>query len=203
MDKSKTYLALGDSYTIGEAVELKESFPFQLVSTLNDKGFNYADPKVIAVTGWTSKNLINGIKSDHIQTTFDLVTLLIGVNNQYQGLPSEHFRKEFRILLDLAIAFSAAGKESVYVLSIPDWSATPFGRNRDSETISSEVDLFNKICREETELAGIAFIDITPISRKANTDPHLTAEDRLHPSRKMYAEWVALLASQIVQKAKN
>lgn len=186
---SKTYLALGDSYTIGEAVRQKESFPFQLALKLSASGTPCKEPDVLAVTGWTTGNLISAIPGAKLDSQYDLVSLLIGVNNQYQGLPPERFRKDFMELLKIASGLSKGANKQVLVLSIPDWGATPFGQKRDSGTISTEIDLFNQICSEESAKAGIRFIDITPISRRALSSPDLTESDDLHPSGAMYSLW--------------
>lgn len=184
------YLALGDSYTIGEAVPQSESFPFQLTSELTQRGILLMEPRVIAVTGWTTSDLLRAVRAADLNERFDLVTLLIGVNNQYQGLPADDYRKEFVELLDIAGSLSEKGKAGVVVLSIPDWSVMPFAAGRDLKTIAAEIDLFNKICREESAGEGVRFVDIRPVSRLAATDPELIAEDGLHPSGKMYGQWV-------------
>lgn len=194
-----SYLALGDSYTIGEAVEQVESLPYQLVSTLNENGIAIAEPRVIAKTGWTTDELRYAIQQAQITDKFNLVTLLIGVNNQYRGYSQETYRKEFAELLDIAIAFADGIYQNVYVLSIPDWGVTDFAKQsgRDLKAISEEIDVFNEINKEETLSRQVAYVDITPISRQDN--PNLIANDGLHPSGKMYAEWVQLLVQQILR----
>ncbi|HYK77161.1 MAG TPA: SGNH/GDSL hydrolase family protein [Daejeonella sp.] len=189
---NKTYLALGDSYTIGEAVSSAESFPFQLVEELKKRGQFYAQPAVIAQTGWTTDELMEAIRSKNLSGVFDLVTLLIGVNNQYRGYPLENYRKEFKALLQTALNYAGGIEKNVLVISIPDWGVTPFAQksDRDLQQISEEIDVFNAINREESLKAGITYVDITPGSRKALADIFLLAEDGLHPSGKMYAEWV-------------
>lgn len=202
MKNKLTYLALGDSYTIGEAIEQSESFPFQLVEILNAQAVQFQNPKVIAKTGWTTDELRHAIQQEQILETFDLVTLLVGVNNQYRGYSQETYRKEFAELLEMAIGFAGGDKSKVYVVSIPDWGVTAFAKQsgRDLKTISNEIDAFNAINRKETEAKQVTYIDITPVSRQAIKKQTLIAGDGLHPSGKMYAEWAKLLAEQINAK---
>jgi lysophospholipase L1-like esterase len=195
-----TYLALGDSYTIGEAVAEKESFPYQLITVLNSAGYKFSKPKIIAKTGWTTKELQHGIKENGgLSAKYDLVTLLIGVNNQYRGYPINDYRKEFKELLQIAISFAGGNKKHVFVVSIPDWGVTAFGHasGRDTKTITQEIDDFNAVNKEEALLQGVSYTDITPSSRYATTDTSLIANDGLHPSVKMYATWAAKLAPKI------
>jgi lysophospholipase L1-like esterase len=191
-----SYLALGDSYTIGEAVPAEQSFPFQLVARLRSAGVQIDDPQIIATTGWTTDELLQGIKAENITTKFELVTLLVGVNNQYRGYSKENYRIEFRELLQAALFFANSKSERVYAVSIPDWGVTPFARksNRNVSMISAQIAAFNKINKEEAIKAGITHVDITPGSKKASTDLSLLAEDGLHPSGRMYAEWAEKLA---------
>lgn len=199
MANSIYYLALGDSYTIGEAVEQQNSFPYQLVAMLNSKEHETAVPKIIAKTGWTTDELKQAIQQEQIAETFGLVTLLIGVNNQYRGYPQDTYRKEFAQLLETAISFAGGKKENVYVVSIPDWGVTKFAKQsgRDLKTISEEIDAFNQINKQETEERKVAYVDITPISRQAVNEQSLIANDGLHPSGKMYGEWAKLIAAEI------
>ena len=201
MANKKTYLALGDSYTIGEAVEQEESFPFQLTKLLSDGGDEFEQPKVIAKTGWTTDELRHAIQQEQITEAFDLVTLLIGVNNQYRGYSQETYRTEFVELLETAISFAAGKKENVYVVSIPDWGVTEFAKNsgRDLQAISDEIDNFNRINRQETEARDVTYVDITPGSRQAIKKQNLIAGDGLHPSGKMYTEWAKLLAEEVTK----
>lgn len=194
-----TYLALGDSYTIGESVTANQSFPYQLVSELKTQNVVLASPKIIAKTGWTTDELQAAIKAENITQNYDIVTLLIGVNNQYRGYPQDVYRKEFKELLQTAISFAGNNKKRVFVVSIPDWGVTPFGKNsgRDVAKIAQEIDAFNAFNKAETVAMGISYIDITPASRNANTDLSLIATDGLHPSGKMYAEWAAKLAAAV------
>jgi len=196
------YLALGDSYTIGESVELSQSFPYQLKVSLMQQGYMVADPKIIAVTGWTTANLINGITQANLTQKYDFVTLLIGVNNQYQGKSQTQYRIEFVQLLNTAIAFANGNKKHVFVLSIPDYSVTPFAQNSDRTKIATEIDQFNDINFYESTQAGVNYLSITGISRQAAVDPSLIANDGLHPSAKMYSLWVNSLAPMVVNNLK-
>lgn len=197
---SLTYLALGDSYTIGEAVAQNLSFPFQLVNQLKTQNMVVANPKIIAKTGWTTDELQVAIKVEDIQQKFDVVTLLIGVNNQYRGNSQSTYRKEFKELLQTAISYANGNKKHVFVVSIPDWGVTPFGKSSGKavETIAKEIDAFNAINKEESLALGISYTDITPSSRNAATDLALVASDGLHPSGKMYNEWAVKVASAVI-----
>lgn len=199
-----TYLALGDSYTIGESVKQAESFPYQLQSLLKAKGSNVANPKIIATTGWTTDELQAAIKKENLTGTYSFVTLLIGVNNQYRGYPINTYKKEFAELLQTAIAFAGGDKSKVFVVSIPDWGATPFGKNsgRSAETIAAEIDNFNAANQEITLAAGVSYTNITPASRNAATDKSLIAEDGLHPSAKMYGQWAEALSTKVANVLK-
>jgi lysophospholipase L1-like esterase len=196
-----SYLALGDSYTIGEAVAQEQSFPYQLVKTLNAQGRMVAKPEIIAQTGWTTGELQTAIKPAVLPSTYGLVTLLIGVNNQYRGNSPDTYRAEFRELLQTAIAFAGGNAAHVFVISIPDWGATPFGEQsgRGQENIAREIDAFNAINKEETWKAAVSYTDITPASRNALNDKTLVAPDGLHPSGKMYGEWAAAVAPAIIK----
>lgn len=185
-------LALGDSYTIGEGVAEADRWPVQLVARLREQGLAVAEPQIIARSGWTTDELNTAIGQTHPQGTFDLVTLLIGVNNQYRGRSVDDYRQQFRDLLDRAVMFAGGRPERVMVLSIPDWSATPYAQSFDRPRVAREIEAYNQINREETATAGAIYLDITPISRQASRDASLLAEDGLHPSGRMYAAWVDL-----------
>jgi len=190
---NKTYLAMGDSYTAGDAVYVGDSFPVQLVAKLNASGVKTDPPHVFAFTGWTTTNLLEALKLYRLDDKYDFVTLLIGVNNQYMKQSKEVYRQEFRELLDIAVSHSRGGRATVFVLSIPDWSVTPFGKLKDTEEAVREVASFNEINRKESGDASVTYIDITEISRLAAIDPAYTSGDSLHPSGKMYAEWAEKL----------
>ncbi len=193
-DDELNYLALGDSYTIGESVEEFERWPMQLVQLLNKSGHNYSNPKIIAATGWTTAELDAAIIKEDIQEEFNLVTLLIGVNNQFRGRSLDEFRLEFAELLNKAIEFGLNNPENVIVVSIPDWGVTPLGQAFDTKKISREIGLFNDVIREETTKRNIKFIDITDISRKALDNPIYVAHDGLHFSGAMYKLWAEEIA---------
>ncbi len=189
--QSVRYLALGDSYTIGESVAENERWPNQLATMLSDKGI-HSEVTIIARTGWTTNELWQGMQANLPQGTFDLVSLLIGVNNQYRGYDINEYREQFRFLLSKSIEYAGNDPNRVIVLSIPDWGVTPFASGRDRERIAKDIDAFNLVNREESEKAGVHFIDVTPISREAINDLALIASDGLHPSGKMYSEWAKL-----------
>jgi lysophospholipase L1-like esterase len=183
------YLALGDSYTIGESVAAEERFPMQLARELH-----LGEPQIIAKTGWTTDELNAAIDAANVQGTFDLVTLLIGVNNQYRGRDAEQYRGEFAALLQRAIGFAGGNAQRVVVVSIPDWGVTPFAEGRDRVQIAREIDRYNAINREESLRAGARYVDITPASRGG--DPALVAGDKLHPSARQYSEWVRAIVPE-------
>ena len=196
------YLALGDSYTIGESVDAHERWPNQLATLLSPLlGGSRRDVEIsiIARTGWTTQELWDGIQVTKLELPYDLVSLLIGVNNQYRGYDIQEYRQQFVFLLKKSIEYTGSDTSRVIVLSIPDWGVTPFAADRDREQIAQEIDAFNAINREETEKAGAHYIDITPISRQAVDDPSLIAADGLHPSGKMYAEWAKLVLPVVLE----
>jgi lysophospholipase L1-like esterase len=196
MTPSPRYLALGDSYTIGESVAAAGRWPNQLALLLRKSGFDVADPEIIAKTGWTTDELSSAIDAAKPHGPYALVTLLIGVNNQYRARDAEQYRKEFAALLQRSIAFAGGDPKRVVVVSIPDWGVTPFAVSRDRTKIAAEIDHFNAINAEETKRAGARYADITPVSRHAATDATLVAPDGLHPSAKMYSEWVKIISPQ-------
>ena len=185
------YLALGDSYTIGESVTETERFPNQIASMLLKEGVE-VEVSIIARTGWTTDELWQGIQAQGVTPPYDMVSLLIGVNNQYRGRDIAEYREEFSFLLNKAIEYAGNDVNKVIVLSIPDWGVTPFAMGRNSTQIANEIDAFNAVNLEETMKAGAHYVDVTPVSRKALSDPSLIAGDGLHPSGSMYAEWASL-----------
>ena len=191
--RSKTFLALGDSYTSGEGVIQSESFPFQLAAKLRVAGVQIETPHVIAQTGWTTVNLLAALKEEPMDEKYDFVTVLIGVNNQYVKRSLTEYRSHFLEILNSAISHSRGGRATVYVISIPDWTVTPFGKLKDTKAESASVDVYNNVNREESNNASVNYIDITAASRKADTDESYTSIDELHPSQKMYREWVEKL----------
>lgn len=196
--KTLRFLALGDSYTIGESVPVYQSFPYQTVQLLRKKGMAVHAAEIIAKTGWTTDELMAGIDKTLFEKEYDIVTLLIGVNNQYRGKPADAYAIEFEKLLNKAIAFAAGKKKQVFVFSIPDWGATPFAEGRDRKKIASEIDVFNSINKKITESKGITYISITEGTREAASNPQLVAKDGLHPSGDDYARWAEKLSTAIM-----
>ena len=192
------YLALGDSYTIGESVDESQRWPVQLTRLLEREG-HPTQVTIIARTGWTTDELWKGIQATKINPPYDLVSLLIGVNNQYRGRDIEEYREQFVFLLKKSIEYAGGDPASVIVLSIPDWSVTPFAQTHHAEKITNEIDAFNAVNKAETETAGAHYIDITPTSREALNDPSLIAADGLHPSGKMYTEWAKLALPGVLE----
>lgn len=189
----KTYLALGDSYTIGEKVLVEENFPNQTVALLNGK---LSIPQIIATTGWTTDELDAAITAANI-TTFDIVSLLIGVNNQYRERTVNNFEIEFEHLVQRAIAFANNNSTHVVVLSIPDWGVTPFAEGRDREKIAREIDAYNLVCKIAAQKFNTHFIDITTAQRVDGNKEEFLAADKLHPSGKEYTKWAKRLAEKI------
>jgi lysophospholipase L1-like esterase len=228
----KTYLALGDSYTIGEGVLQEENFPNQTVALLNktadgapsaslrisrrqgftqtpsrfsigienpDGGYTFAAPEIIATTGWTTDELDKAIDEAKISKNYDIVSLLIGVNNQYRGRSIENFEMEFERLLQRAIHFANNKPQHVFVLSIPDWGVTPFANGRDSKKIGEEIDAYNAVCKMTAEKFNTHFIDITTTQRVDGGKDEFLAVDKLHPSGKEYAKWASKCFETISQ----
>lgn len=193
------FLALGDSYTIGEGVAESERWPVQLVDALRALGYPFEPPEIIARTGWTTVELASAIHAAVLNPPYELVSLLIGVNNQYRGCSREEYRAEFGDLLSRAIAFAGGAPGRVVVVSIPDWGVTPHGERFDRGAISDDIDAFNAINRQEAERLGVYYIDVTPASREAANEPDLIASDGLHPSGKMYAGWVELALPVVIE----
>lgn len=193
--KTLSYLALGDSYTIGEAVAGEENFPSQTVALLKKSGIKIGAPTIIAKTGWTTDELAEAIKKSGVSGPYHFVSLLIGVNNQYRGRSAEEYTKEFEDLLKQALAFAGNEASKVAVLSIPDWGVTPFAEGRNAGKIAAEIDAFNAINKRIAEQYQVHYIDITPGTREAKNDLSLLAEDKLHPSAKEYKRWAEKLAA--------
>jgi len=192
------YLALGDSYTIGESVPAQDNFPNQTAAILAKDSIGLFPPRIIARTGWTTNELISGIRSsaaeNPLYNPYDLVSLLIGVNNQYRGYPVETYKREFEDLLKKAILYAGNRPGRVIVLSIPDWGVTPFAGERDREQIAREIDEYNRLNREIATRNNVRYLDITPWTREAAADPSLIAPDGLHPSAKEYRRWAEQVA---------
>lgn len=196
---SISYLALGDSYTAGTSESLINGWPYQLVEIFNKRKVPVKTPKIVAQPGWTTTDLIKSIKSQHLEPKYDLVSLLIGVNNQYKGKPLDIFKLEFQELLNTSIALAQGKPENVFVLTIPDWSVTPFARFRDKEKIVRELETYNTLIGEETKKRQVQLIDITKISRNAAVNPSWVASDSLHPSKKMYKAWAKKISKSILK----
>lgn len=186
------FLALGDSYTIGEAVSEPERWPLQLAERLQRDGLEIDSTEIIATTGWTTDELRDGIAAAAPGGPYDLVSLLIGVNDQYRGHPIEEYRERFRELLGTATVLAGGRPGHVLVLSIPDWGVTQFAEGRDRTRVGREIDAFNAVNRDETAMAGARYVDVTAVSRRAATEPRMLADDGLHPSGVMYGAWTEL-----------
>lgn len=198
-----TYLALGDSYTIGEQVPLHDNFPFQTVALLKKEGLHVADPVIIATTGWTTDELAAAIRERNLQETFSFVTLLIGVNNQYRGRDLENYKEEYTQLLDQAIRFANGHTQNVFVLSTPDWGVTPFAEGKDREKVAKEIDAYNAAEKEITEAHKCHYIYITDSTRKNGLTAEFLAGDGLHPSGKEYGIWAERLAPEVAKVLKH
>ncbi|MDZ7805706.1 MAG: SGNH/GDSL hydrolase family protein [Gracilimonas sp.] len=193
------YLALGDSYTIGTGIEEDNNYPHQLTDSLTARGYTIDTTAVIATNGWTTTDLKNGINEVQPDSGYDLVSLLIGVNNQYQGLDIELYKTEFNELLDQAITFASGDTSKVMVISVPNYGVTPFGQSRNPVVIRQEIDIYNNLAKQFAADFGIPFINITEIFELAENDPTLIATDDLHPSAKMYAMWVEKILPTVIK----
>jgi lysophospholipase L1-like esterase len=188
-------LALGDSYTIGESVTTSQRWPELLIDSLSQRGVDCLAPRIIAATGWRTDNLKSAIKKSKFKQDYNLVSLLIGVNNFYQHRSADQYQTEFEALLNQAITLAGGNPSKVFVLSIPDYGFTPFGKANQS-TISAGIDSFNEINQAIARKYQVVYIDITDISRKGLEDTSLIATDNLHPSGSMYAQWVVRILAQ-------
>jgi lysophospholipase L1-like esterase len=197
VDGDKTYLALGDSYTIGQGVAPNERYPVQAQQLLVGNGIKMKPPVIIATTGWTTINLGDAIKTQINQETFDVVSLLIGVNDQYQRLGLDGYKDRFSLLLKKAIQLAGNRPSRVFVLSIPDYSVTPFAKNSDIAGIRKDIDAYNLANKEITARNNCHYLDITPSTREASGDLSLLANDGLHPSGKEYRKWAERLATMM------
>lgn len=191
------YLALGDSYTIGESVQPTQNFPHQTVALLRKQKIKIDEPTIIATTGWTTDELQDALSKVRLATPFDFVTLLIGVNNQYRGRSLENYAAEFTQLLQQAIDYAGGRKERVIVLSIPDWGITPFAEGRDRQKIAAEIDAFNAVNEHIAKQYEVHYLNITSFTREGATNLSLIAEDGLHPSAADYKRWAAKLAHKM------
>ena len=201
---TNTYLALGDSYTIGEGVLPEENFPSQMVKILNTTAVGFADrrqgfapPEIIAKTGWTTDELDTAIDAAHLSKTYDIISLLIGVNNQYRGRSVNEYKTQFDHLLQRAIHFSGNKPKHVFVLSIPDWGATPFAEGQDRQQIAAAIDAYNATAKTICDQHHVRFIDITTSQRIDGNKAEFLVADGLHPSGKEYAKWAEKLSNAI------
>ena len=186
-------LALGDSYTIGEGVPEGERWPVQLAALLRDRGLEVDPPSIVARTGWTTTDLAAAIAAADLESPYDLVTLLIGVNDQYGGEQVELYGPRFASLLDTAVELAGDDPGRVIVLSIPDYSVTPFGQRFRPDATRRELDQYNALNRAIADRRGVRYVDVTPNSRQAAGDPTLLVSDGLHPSGEMYRQWAELV----------
>jgi lysophospholipase L1-like esterase len=194
---TKTYLALGDSYTIGTSVGETDRYPIQTAALLKTQGIDIPGVEIIATNGWTTTNLINGINASQLTGTYDVVTLLIGVNNQYQGGTIDNYKQEFTTLIQKSIQLAGGRANHVFIISIPDYSVTPFARGRNTKQIATEIDAFNNANKAIADTYKTGYLNVTEDSRQAARDPSLIASDSLHFSGKEYAIWSGKLVSTI------
>ena len=191
------YLALGDSYTIGEGVKTSETWPYLLREKLTANGFNFDFPHVIATTGWTSKNLLDALAEQQLTAEYDLVSLLIGVNNQYQKLNFEIYKKELPLLIEKSIKLSKKGCQGVFMVAIPDYSCTPFAQDKNPPLIRKELERYNEFAKNAAQKYNIKFYDIFNSSQQASHNNTLLTSDLLHPSGEMYIEWCQLITKSM------
>ena len=196
-----SFLALGDSYTIGEGVALHESFPYQTVQLLRKAKLHFHAPEILAQTGWTSTKLAKHLLHQELNEQYDFVTLLIGVNNQYSGLTQKDFKVDFDFLLHKAIHLANREARRVIVLSIPDWGVTPYAEGKNRAAISAEIDAFNEICASAAKKSGTHFIDITFNTRAEKNNLKALAEDRLHYSPSTLLKWAEEVAAIMTEES--
>lgn len=199
MSRIYSYLALGDSYTIGESVPVYENFPYQTVQLLRKAGYPVYAAEIVAKTGWTTNELQAGIDKSSFLDSYDVVSLLIGVNNQYRGRSIQEYTTQFESLLKQAIRFAGNQAGHVFVVSIPDWGVTPYAASngKNAAVVAHEIDAFNAVNKSMAEKYAVHYINITPGSRLAANDLSLLAADQLHPSGKEYAIWAKKLSESI------
>lgn len=203
MHHGYTYLALGDSYTIGEGLELQKNFPYQTAGLLRNAGYTFYAPEIIARTGWTTDELETAMNDYPFLPKYDFVTLLIGVNNQYRGRDIIEYKEQFERLLKKSIALAGAKPEHVIVLSVPDYGVTPFGQRMDADKIAKEIDAYNTLNKALSIQFKVQYVDITKISRGAKGNAAAVVSDGLHPSEKEYGKWAKELADVIKGVVKN
>lgn len=201
--RTYSYLALGDSYTVGEQVSIVKAFPYQTVQLLRRAELKFYAPEIIATTGWTTGDLKQALEENVLLATYDFVSVLIGVNNQYQGKSAEEFRTHFRVILEFAIERAGGISGNVVVLSIPDWGVTPFAGNKSPGKISAAIAMYNVICQTEAAHFQTRYIDITASQQLDGNKEEYLAPDLLHPSSKEYEKWAAVLSSEILDAVEN
>jgi lysophospholipase L1-like esterase len=192
-----SYLALGDSYTIGEQVHITDSFPYQTVQLLRRAGLNFYAPEIIAVTGFTTDELLRLMDKQKFLSGYDFISVLIGVNNQYRGRNINDFNKDLETIIGKAIAFASNNSNHVFVLSIPDWGVTPFAKDRNPEQVKLQINAFNGVCASVAAKMNVQYIDITEAQRRDGHLEEFVAADKLHPSGKEYAKWAEKLSAGI------
>jgi len=203
MHHAYTYLALGDSYTVGEGLELQRSFPYQTVGLLRKAGYTFYAPEIIAKTGWTTDELEAAMNDYGFLPKYDFVSLLIGVNNQYRGRDIIEYKEQFEHLLKRSIALAGGKPEHVVVLSIPDYSVTPFGQRMDAEKTAKEIDAYNTLNKALSIQFKVRYADVTDISRKAKDKATAVVADGLHPSEKAYSKWAKEMVALMKATAKK
>ena len=199
------YLALGDSYTIGEGEKTENSYPMQVVELLGREGFSFSNTKIVAKTGWTSGDLLEAVEKENITpNAFDFASLLIGVNNQYKGQPLEQFKADLTKLIEVTLPFVGYQKDNLALISIPDWGVTSFGQSgiQPTDQITKEIDAFNEVVRQEALSFGLSFINITDSYRAKGGVPENLVADGLHPSRFIYRDWAFFISEKIKESVK-
>ena len=192
------FLALGDSYTVGEGIFPEESWPYLLAQRLTSSGFPCNPPEIIAKTGWSSDELLAAVEAANPQGPYDIVTIMIGVNNQYRGRHRETIIDDLLRLVAIALALAGGKPERVYTISIPDWGCSPFGQTKNPRLIRRQIDAYNKVISVETRRRVSAFIDVTKLSRLATRVPQFNAADHLHPSGAMHHLWMERIAESVL-----
>lgn len=203
MTHYSTFLALGDSYTIGESVPLFENFPYQVVQLMRKEKYHFQAPEIVAKTGWTSNELAEHILHNVLNDQYDFVTLLVGVNNQYRGLAIKDFENDFEFLLNKAIHLAGNKSNRVMVLSIPDWGYTPFANGKEIQKISKEIDEYNEVCSNIAKKVKTHFINITDETRAEKNNLQALANDRLHYSKSTHLRWAEKVSSIMKQELKK
>lgn len=197
MQSQQSYLALGDSYTIGEGVANEDNWPSLLVKQLNNEGFNFEITKIIATTGWRTDELIHAINEAELEESYDMVSLLIGVNNQYQKKPLEQYITEFEELLQTAISKSKNGSKSTFVVSIPNYGVSDFAKSKELNNVGEELQLYNQHAKEIASTYGVHFFNITTVSESCEGNIAMFIEDLLHPSKLQYQLWVDVFYNEV------